>query len=61
MSIATSMYIDNPYTTDIVKPTSKLIDIIKLFFPKKKRDDIKKELIEDKQLLLKLYKCFPDY
>ena len=58
----------NPYTnklvnidkTSIEKPSTKLINILKLFFPEKERDDIKKELIKDKQLLLKLYRCFPD-
>ena len=68
MSIVTSMYMHNPYTnkfvninkTSTVNPDTKLINIIKLFFPKKKHDDIKEELIKDKQLLLKLYKCFPN-
>ena len=58
----------NPYTTDkinnidktsIVKPDQKIIDIINLFFPYD--DNIEEELIKDKQLLLKVYKCFPDY
>ena len=47
--------------TSIEKPVRTVVNIINLFFPEKKRDDIIKELIEDKQLLLKLYKCFPDY
>ena len=55
----------NPYTYNnvVTYKTSiqPVVNIIKLFFPEKKRDDIIKELIEDKQLLLKLYKCFPDY
>ena len=47
--------------TSIKKPyKTTVVDIVNLFFPKKKRDDIIKEL-KDKQLLLKLYKCFPDY
>ena len=58
----------NPYTnklvnldkTSIEKPSTKLVNIVNLFFSEKKRDDIKKELIKDKQLLLKLYNCFPD-
>ena len=69
MSIVTSMYMHNPYTnkfvninkTSTVEPATKLINIVKLFFPKKTYYDIKNELTEDKQLLLKLYKCFPDY
>ena len=67
-NIALSMCMFNPYThksinidkTSIAKPDTILINILKLFFPKKKYNNIKKEL-EDKQLLLKLYKCFPDY
>ena len=60
----------NPYTLDkinnidktsMVKLDQKIIDIIKMFFPEKKYDDIEEELIKDKQLLLKVYKCFPDY
>ena len=42
-------------------PDQKVVNIINLFFPEKERDDIIKELIKDKQLLLKLYKCYPDY
>ena len=42
-------------------PVQIVVNIINLFFPEKKRDDIIKELTEDKQLLLKLYKCFPNY
>ena len=54
----------NPYTYNnvVTYKTSiqPVVNIIKLFFPKKKRDDIEKELTEDNnQLLLKLYKCFP--
>ena len=64
-----SFYIYNPYTnkfvninkTSIAKPDTKLINIVKLFFPEKTYYDIKNELTEDKQLLLKLYNCFPDY
>ena len=63
------IYMHNPYTnkyvnidkTSIVKPATKLINIVKLLFPEKTYNDIEKELIKDKQLLLKLYKCFPDY
>ena len=62
------MYMYNPYThkfinidkTSIAKPDTRLINILKLFFPKKKYNDIK-NVLTDKQLLLKLYKCFPDY
>ena len=55
----------NPYKygnikTSIANLNTRIIDIVKLLFPEKKRDDIIKEL-KDKQLLLKLYKCFPDY
>ena len=42
-------------------PDQKVVNIINLFFPEKERDDIIKELTKDKQLLLKLYKCYPDY
>ena len=61
----------NPYThnnkinnidkTSIVEPNWKLVTIVNLFFPEKKYNNIKKELTKDKQLLLKLYNCFPDY
>ena len=60
----------NPYThydkvnnidkTSIAEPYWKLVTIVSLFFPEKKYNNIKKELTEDKQLLLKLYNCFPD-
>ena len=60
----------NPYThcnkinnidkTSIEEPYWKLVTIVSLFFPEKKYNNIKKELTEDKQLLLKLYNCFPD-
>ena len=60
----------NPYThydkvnnidkTSIAEPHWKLVTIVSMFFPEKKYNNIKKELTEDKQLLLKLYNCFPD-
>ena len=55
----------NPYTYDnaVINKTTiqHVANIINLFFPEKNYNDIEKELIEDKQLLLKLYKCFPNY
>ena len=65
-NIAFEIY--NPYTnklnnidkTSIAKPDTRLINIVKLFFPEKKHKDIIKEFVKDKQLLLKLYKCFPN-
>ena len=58
----------NPYTHEKIGKIDKkeqldwkVVTIVGLFFPKKKYNDIFKELIEDKQLLLKLYNCFPDY
>ena len=54
----------NPYTYDNVainKTSIKhVVNIINLFFPEKNYNEIEEELIEDKQLLLKLYKCFPN-
>ena len=52
--------INNIDKTKIEKPDWTLINIIKWFFPEKIYRDIKKDLIEDRQLLLKLYNCFPD-
>ena len=58
----------NPYTHDKISKIDKkdqldwkVVTIVGLFFPEKNYNDISKELIEDKQLLLKLYNCFPDY
>ena len=61
----------NPYTHDKISKINKksiaeqldwkVVTIVGLFFPEKNYNDIFKELIEDKQLLLKLYNCFPDY
>lgn len=55
----------NPYTYDNVvinkRSIQHIVNIINLFFPEKNFNDIEKELIKDKQLLLKLYNCFPNY
>ena len=61
----------NPYTHDKINKINKnliaeqldwkVVSIIGLFFPEKNYNDIFNELIEDKQLLLKLYNCLPDY
>ena len=58
----------NPFTHDKISRINKkeqldwkVVTIVGLFFPEKNYNDIFKKLIEDKQLLLKLYNCFPDY
>lgn len=68
MAADISFSLFNPYTHDKISKINKksildwkVVTIVGLFFPEKKYDDIQKELIEDKQLLLKLYNCFPDY
>lgn len=46
--------------TSIERPDYTVVKIINLFFPEKSYNDIKEELRKDNELLLRLYRYFPD-
>jgi hypothetical protein len=45
---------------DLVHPDDTVTGIIQMFFPEKDEDTIYDELSSDRELLSRLYKCFPD-
>ena len=63
------LHLYNPYAyrgvehtvyKDPVHPDDTVTGIIQMFFPEKDEDTVYDELSSDRELLSRLYKCFPD-